>query len=111
MKTIQVLAVLAAMIAMNSTATASECLADRHATRGVACTQCHKTQPPKNVPAKDCLACHGSYKVLAAKTDNLDINPHDSHMGDVECTECHQGHKKPRLVCDQCHEFRQLKVR
>lgn len=75
-------------------------LADRHA------------KSPSVAPTmKECLACHGgSYEALAKKTDESDINPHATHMGEPECSECHSGHKQPRLVCDNCHEFTDIKV-
>ena len=39
-------------------------------------------------------------------TENLDPNPHHSHLGDVNCTDCHKADKaKPQLVCNQCHKF------
>ena len=102
---------LVAAAVFSVSAYSADFLADRHVARGANCAACHTTQPPKAVPAKQCLTCHGSYEKLAQRTENLDVNPHDSHMGELECTECHKGHKKPQLVCDQCHEFRQLKIR
>ena len=86
-------------------------LADRHAKRGVACASCHAKSPSVAPTMKECLACHGgSYEALAKKTDESDINPHATHMGEPECSECHSGHKQPRLVCDNCHEFTDIKV-
>lgn len=49
-------------------------------------------------------------KISPKKTDESDINPHATHMGEPECSECHSGHKQPRLVCDNCHEFTDIKV-
>ena len=85
-------------------------LADRHTARGAACDKCHVAGTTKAPTAKECFACHGDYKKLADRAAELDINPHDSHMGELECAECHQGHQQPKLVCDQCHEFRGMKV-
>jgi hypothetical protein len=34
-------------------------------------------------------------------------NPHDNHITaamDLECTQCHQGHKADAPLCHQCHE-------
>ena len=79
-------------------------MADRHAGRGVACDMCHAkgTEPPS---AAGCLKCHGgSYEALIKKTENSDFNFHETHLGEPECSECHSGHRKPRLVCDGCHE-------
>lgn len=57
-----------------------------------------------------CLKCHVSYEKLAARTDKNDINPHDSHLENLDCGACHHGHKKPVLACDECHEFTNIKV-
>lgn len=60
----------------------------------------------QNVTPQNCLKCHGgSYEKLAEQTAGGDINYHNTHLGPIACTECHQGHKPPKLVCDQCHEF------
>lgn len=61
--------------------------------------------PKKNITEGTCIACHGSYKKIAEKTEELDVNPHDSHQGEVPCTRCHSGHKKSVLFCNGCHEF------
>lgn len=94
-------------VAINSAFAAEEVLAQRHIGRGSTCHSCHTTTPPSNdVKLETCLKCHGpSYADLAKKTEDLDINPHATHLGEVSCMQCHQGHKPPRLVCVQCHEF------
>ena len=80
-------------------------LADRHAARQVTCNMCHTKSMNAKPEQQDCLKCHGgSYAELAKKTDKSDINPHDTHLGEADCTDCHSGHKKPKLVCDGCHE-------
>lgn len=89
---------------------ADKLLADRHMDRVGKCEACHQTMPPKAVGSKQCLACHGSYDQLAARTDGKDINPHASHLEDPDCGACHRGHKKPVLACDECHEFKGIKV-
>lgn len=89
---------------------ADQNLADRHMARVQKCEACHTTMPPKSVPTEQCQSCHGSYEKLAARTDKKDINPHDSHIENPACTNCHRGHKKPVLMCDECHEFRDMKV-
>ena len=40
-----------------------------------------------------CLQCHQSYDALAEKTKNLEPNPHKSHLGAVNCVECHKADK------------------
>ena len=91
-------------------ADANKMLADRHAARGVPCQACHTQMPPKAPSNEACAACHGGYAQLAKRTAKKDINPHDSHVEDPSCNQCHSGHKKPRLLCDQCHEFTNIKV-
>ncbi len=91
--------------------TAHAFLADRHAARNVPCSGCHKGTPNADVDMQQCLACHGgSYAALAKKTESDDINPHDTHLGEAQCVTCHQGHKEPRLSCDGCHEFTDIRV-
>ncbi len=110
MKTLLLLSATAFGFAGN-VAAADQFLAERHAQRSVACTSCHQTMPPKkDVNSSSCEACHGNLAKVAARTDKTDINPHDSHVEVVQCLECHQGHKRPQLLCDQCHEFTQFKV-
>lgn len=31
-------------------------------------------------------------------------NPHDSHLGKVDCYTCHSMHNKSKLYCTQCHD-------
>lgn len=86
-------------------------LADRYVARGLQCQSCHDTTPPKaDVKSAKCETGRGSMAKVAEKTADLDINPHDSHIEGAQCLECHQRHKKPQLLCDQCHEFRGMRV-
>ena len=52
----------------------------------------HGSAWPKSVNGyvvkEQCKACHGDYSKLAKMTENLDPNPHHSHLGDVNCTDC-----------------------
>ena len=54
----------------------------------------HGSAWPKSVNGyvvkEQCKACHGDYSKLAKMTENLDPNPHHSHLGDVNCTDCHK---------------------
>ena len=53
-----------------------------------------------------CQKCHGDYSKLAEKTKMLDPNPHFSHLGEVNCEDCHKADKaKPELMCNTCHQF------
>lgn len=86
---------------------ADQHLADRHGARGTQCVSCHGNgKPSANVSNDRCLACHGSYAQLAEKTAKLDVNPHASHLGDMPCVRCHQGHKPSVLICNNCHQFK-----
>lgn len=56
----------------------------------------------------ECLKCHQSYDALAEKTKNVVPNPHMSHLGAVNCVECHKADKpakQPELMCNSCHNF------
>lgn len=80
-------------------------LIDRHTAAGVACQACHGeaafTEP---VAMQSCSDCHGSYAELAAMTP-WEPNPHHSHMGEIECSACHNIHKPSVSFCDECHSF------
>ncbi len=82
-------------------------LADRHQARGANCAACHKESPPKGpVSSEVCTKCHGSAEKVAEKTSNVSPqNPHDSHLGEMACDQCHKGHKKSVNACAQCHPF------
>ena len=104
----------AAAMAAGESPAAVQNLADRHIARGLKCESCHADAAhPAPVKKEKCLSCHGgSYEKLAEQTDSLEINPHDSHLGKIECTKCHRGHKPAVLECARCHDFsRQLHIR
>ncbi|WP_295478979.1 cytochrome c3 family protein [Sutterella sp.] len=96
--------------AFTSAAFAGDFTADFHLAHGQKCETCHKTAPVQGTKVKKdvCKQCH-SYEKLAQATAKVEPNPHHSHLGDVNCTECHKGHQKSELMCDQCHQFK-LKV-
>lgn len=73
-------------------------------------SQLHGKQWPVSkdgyVTKQACKQCHGDYDKLAKMTANLDPNPHHSHLGDVNCTDCHKPDlAKPQIVCNDCHKF------
>ena len=79
---------------------------DKHKNTGVDCSACHKENPPGSiVPMSVCLGCHGDYRKVAAKTNKLDPNPHDSHLGEVDCEKCHHSHKASVIICNSCHQL------
>jgi hypothetical protein len=86
--------------------------ADRHKSRGISCIGCHKEEKPKTAaPEKACLACHKSLDAVAERTKDYERNPHHNHItesSDVECTQCHQGHKADKILCHNCHSGMQF---
>jgi hypothetical protein len=81
--------------------------AERHKSRGMSCVGCHKEEKPTTAaPEKACLACHKSLDAVAERTKSYSPNPHDNHItqsSDVQCTQCHQGHKEDKILCHSCH--------
>jgi hypothetical protein len=97
-----------AVLSLSSPTLAAEglFLADKHKDRGTDCSGCHRENPPKqDVPMAICLGCHGDYQKVAAKTNKLDPNPHDSHLGEVDCGRCHHAHKASVNACNECHQM------
>lgn len=92
--------------AFSSSVLASDYTADFHLAHGQKCETCHKTAPTEGAKVKKdvCKQCH-SYEALAKQTAKDEPNPHYSHLGDVNCTDCHKGHQKSELMCNQCHQF------
>ncbi len=81
-------------------------LADRHKDAGITCEGCHKENPPeKKSPMEVCIGCHGNYDKLAELTQKSLSNPHDSHLGEVDCGNCHHTHKPSEDFCSSCHNF------
>ena len=59
-----------------------------------------------NVTKNQCMKCHGDYEKLGAQTADLVPNPHKSHLGAVNCEDCHKANlSKPVLMCNECHNF------
>ena len=59
-----------------------------------------------HVTKYQCMQCHGDYDKLAKQTADLVPNPHHSHLGQVNCEDCHKANlSKPVLMCNQCHNF------
>jgi len=86
-------------------------LADKHTVAGIACGGCHKENPPKErVATVVCTKCHGDQAKLAERTQKVIPNPHDSHLGNVECGLCHHSHKQSEDYCSTCHDFGYYKV-
>ena len=77
-----------------------------HAKAGVHCFNCHQEEKPtkKAVASESCMVCHGDYPAMRAATKDVKPNPHDSHLGEIPCTECHRQHQAPKVKCLECHE-------
>lgn len=107
------------------TYTSSNMLDNIHFQAGVGCKDCHSnytlldemtsmwryvTGDYENVMAKRkfddamCTACHISMDYLAANTDYLVRNPHQSHWPDVRCGACHLSHDRQVDYCSRCHD-------
>jgi len=76
-----------------------------HAKAGVHCFDCHQEEKPtkKAVSSESCMTCHGDYPAMKVTTKDAKPNPHDSHLGEVACTECHRQHRPPVVKCLECH--------
>ncbi|MGV8082237.1 MAG: cytochrome c3 family protein [Coriobacteriia bacterium] len=72
----------------------------------------------KTVGTRDsCYKCHNDgdastgedWPDIQAATADLNghegANPHKSHNGDQECSDCHMSHRNSALACDKCHGF------
>ena len=84
-------------------------LAGVHAKKQVNCEACHGTggnlvddnEQPVNM---NCVKCHGALSEVAKKATGH-INPHKSHLGEINCTTCHHGHAPSQVYCLNCHAF------
>lgn len=83
-------------------------LAGLHKKNGVSCSDCHgtplKVDDNESALNQNCRNCHGGFPGLAAKTKEH-INPHQSHLGETNCTACHKGHVASKAYCNYCHSF------
>ena len=84
----------------------SRSLPAHHAKAGVHCFDCHQEEKPtkKAVASDSCMTCHGDYPAMKVLTKEAKPNPHDSHLGEIPCTECHRQHQPPVVKCLECHE-------
>jgi hypothetical protein len=84
----------------------SEYLDCVHAEARVSCSSCHaKFSVEEDFPVEVCLKCHGSYADMALVTKDTEPNPHESHLGEINCTFCHKVHEPSMDLCEQCHAF------
>jgi len=76
------------------------------------CIDCHGVEEPvKRARASACKNCHedhkGEVKTYYNNGQPVEVNPHDSHQGELRCTLCHKIHEPSVLYCNQsgCHSF------
>ncbi|WOT05898.1 cytochrome c3 family protein [Shewanella youngdeokensis] len=108
MKTVSLSCLLLAVAATAPLAHAKKELHGAHKEMKVKCKSCHVNGMKKPASMEGCFDCHGSYDDIRALSEEkeLEANPHDSHLGDVECSDCHNIHKESaETVCAECHEF------
>jgi len=107
---------------------ASDFGAYAHAVEDVACLDCHEPTVQQQVdelvvymqgdfavPLEErqfqnefCFDCHlpnehTSYEQVIQLTAELELNPHDSHLGELDCDLCHKMHGLSEDYCAQCH--------
>ena len=110
--------VCAPAVAQTSSTNAAPNLATVHAQQSkLACNACHGDKTPTSVSAEEalatanqnCINCHGDAKATAAailpKLKHKEINPHASHLVQIDCVTCHKGHTAGEVYCNQCHSF------
>jgi len=97
------LAVLAGGV-LGSAGAAEVQIKGKHAKEALACADCHKTDKPVAAAAVEvCLDCHGGYDKVAELTKAMHANPHDSHLGKMQCLKCHRVHRSSEIACLECH--------
>jgi len=87
---------------------ADDALLQIHQGAGLNCASCHSETPPQMPPPSDkCTGCHGDQAAVAARTKDLNPNPHaPPHLAPGEtqnCEECHHVHKPSEVTCTDCH--------
>ncbi|QUN05022.1 flavocytochrome c [Shewanella yunxiaonensis] len=100
--------ILACLVGVNNAEANANDLASFHKDKGDGCKTCHQTpgkvaDDSENYINTQCKSCHGDYAAL--KNPKLKIDPHDSHLGDINCTSCHKGHEQSKVYCNECHSF------
>lgn len=103
----------------------SDLLSHAHAAAKVECIDCHENglddkiqetvwyvtddfdDPPlkRAFPNEMCTKCHTDIDAIIAKTNYEEANPHNSHIGDLTCSDCHKMHNPSKALCADCHNF------
>ncbi|HAL85512.1 MAG TPA: flavocytochrome c [Deferribacteraceae bacterium] len=98
------------LTAFASFAAEGKALSDIHKASDITCADCHGKMKKITVDDNEvsvnssCVSCHGGMEEMA-KLSHEEINPHASHLGDINCTTCHKGHEKSQPYCLKCHSF------
>lgn len=85
-------------------------LAELHKAKQIGCADCHGTAKKITVDDSEktvnqsCIGCHGDLDAVGAKAKGH-INPHKSHLGQINCTTCHSGHSRSQAYCLKCHTY------
>ena len=104
-RSVIVLIIFLAVACIAVTAIAQE-TRGKHKENNIACVDCHKTETPDSpADVSACIECHGEIEDVAKLTAELPINPHKSHLVDIDCTECHKIHEPSVLYCNKCHNY------
>jgi cytochrome c nitrite reductase small subunit len=99
-----------------------------HALEGVTCLDCHEPTTQQQVdelvvymqgdfmvPLEErqfgtqfCFDCHEAnehtrYEEVVQLTADMELNPHESHLGELECEVCHKMHGASEDYCANCH--------
>lgn len=104
------LMVLMLPVAALQAATEGATLAELHKAKQIGCADCHGTtkkivvDDSEQAVNRNCSGCHGDLTSLAAKAKGH-INPHQSHLGQINCTACHSGHGRSQAYCLKCHTY------
>jgi hypothetical protein len=115
-------AMLAGTAATTGAADFVSAAAKKHQQIGVTCVNCHNTtKPTAAAPATACVKCHanadGRYVGTGVKKYTGDggaiktVNPHQSHLVELPCTECHKTHAASVNYCNKCHLFSDMNVK
>ena len=101
---------------VQSSCLAASTNADSHKARGLGCIVCHETEKPEpmaEVSSNKCIACHGTRNSIASRSAAKwgKKNPHDNHLGEIECALCHKGHEPSESYCLKCHRDFQMPMK
>jgi fumarate reductase flavoprotein subunit len=100
----------------HSTGEKAKYLAGSHVEKGNAeCITCHdgqvKVDDSEISVNNGCINCHGDLPSVAETVvPKGEINPHESHLGTINCTSCHSGHTASFVYCNNCHSFAELNI-